>query len=59
MCCILNSYYVLYFQFNVIYFLKFIVHKTNSKMVKSGMVKLTGREKTDVTDIDVTVGWML
>jgi hypothetical protein len=27
----------------------------NSKMVKSGMVVVTGREKTDVTDPDVAV----
>jgi hypothetical protein len=27
----------------------------NSEMVKSGMVVLTGREKTDVTDTDVVV----
>jgi hypothetical protein len=31
----------------------------NSEMVKYGMVMLTGREKTDITDADVTVGWML
>jgi hypothetical protein len=35
-------------------FLKFIAHKINSEMVKSGMVKLTERENTDVA-----VGWML
>jgi hypothetical protein len=29
------------------YFLKFVVHELNSEMVKSGMVVLTGREKTD------------
>jgi hypothetical protein len=29
------------------YFLKFIVHELNSKMVKSRMVVLTRREKTD------------
>jgi hypothetical protein len=37
-------------------FLKFIVHEFNSEMVKSGMMVLTEREKTDVTDADVTVG---
>jgi hypothetical protein len=40
-------------------FLKFIVHEFNSEMVKSGMMVLTEREKTDVTDTDVTVGWKL
>jgi hypothetical protein len=28
-------------------------------MVKSKIVKSTGREKNNVTDIDVTVSWML
>jgi hypothetical protein len=35
-------------------FLKFVVHKLNSEMVKSGMVLLTEREK-----INVSVGWKL
>jgi hypothetical protein len=59
MCCNFNLYYVLYFY--AIYFLKFIVHKTNSEMVKCEMVKLTGREKTNMSDADVVVrddvGW--
>jgi hypothetical protein len=38
-------------------FIKFVVHEMNSKMIKSRMVMLTGREKTDVTD--VVVGWIL
>jgi hypothetical protein len=29
------------------YFFKFVVHELNSKMVKSEMVLLTGREKSD------------
>jgi hypothetical protein len=29
-------------------FLKFVVHKLNSKMVKYRMVVLIGREKTDI-----------
>jgi hypothetical protein len=28
-------------------------------MVKSGIVMLTGREKADVADADVAVGWKL
>jgi hypothetical protein len=36
------------FSFNAIYFLKFIVHQTDSEMVKFGMVKLTGRENVNV-----------
>jgi hypothetical protein len=46
-------------QIKLDYFLKFVVHELNSKMVKSGMVVLTGREKADVTDADVLVGWKL
>jgi hypothetical protein len=37
-------------------FLKFVVHELNSEMVKSGIMMLTEREKTDVTDADVVVG---
>jgi hypothetical protein len=35
-------------------FLKFVVHELNSKMVKSGIMVPTEREKTDVT-----VSWKL
>jgi hypothetical protein len=31
----------------------------NSEIVKSEMMVLTGREKTDVADADVTMDWML
>jgi hypothetical protein len=31
----------------------------NSKMIKSEILVLTGKEKTDVVDIDVTMDWML
>jgi hypothetical protein len=31
----------------------------NYEMVKSGMLVLTGREKTDVTDADMVIDWML
>jgi hypothetical protein len=37
-------------------FLKFVVHELNSEMVKSGIMMLTERKKTDVTDADVVVG---
>jgi hypothetical protein len=43
---------------NSICFLKFVVYKMNSKMVKSRIVVLTGREKIDMTDADVFVSWM-
>jgi hypothetical protein len=31
----------------------------NFEMVKSEMLVLSGREKTDVTDADVAMSWML
>jgi hypothetical protein len=31
----------------------------NSEMVKSGMVVLTGREKTDMANADVAMSWVL
>jgi hypothetical protein len=40
---------------NSVYFLKFVVHKMNSEMVKSGMVVLAKRENASVTDADVAV----
>jgi hypothetical protein len=43
---ILNLYTVVFF--------KFVVHKMDSKMIKSRMVVLTGREKADVA-----VTWVL
>jgi hypothetical protein len=46
-------------QIKLVCFLKFIVHKMNSKMVKSGMMVLTGRENAGVVDTDVVMGWML
>jgi hypothetical protein len=49
-------YHVL-FVFN--YFLKFIIHKMNYKIVKSEIMVLTRKEKTDVTDADVVMNWML
>jgi hypothetical protein len=48
---ILNLYTVVFF--------KFVVHKMDSKMIKSRMVVLTGREKADVADADVAVTWVL
>jgi hypothetical protein len=40
---------------NPIYFIKFIVRKINSKMIKFRMMKLIMREKIDMTDIDVAM----
>jgi hypothetical protein len=36
-------------------FLKFIIHKLNSKIVKSEIVVLAWRENIDVADVDVAV----
>jgi hypothetical protein len=46
-------------NFYTIIFFNFIVEKINSKMVKSGMVMLTGRDKANVADAGVVMGWML
>jgi hypothetical protein len=50
-----NLFYVSYFNFLCNCFLKIVVHKINSEMVKSGMVVLTRKEKADMTDVDVAV----
>jgi hypothetical protein len=42
-------------RINLDCFIKFIVHELNSEMVKFGMVVLTGREKSDVTDANMIV----
>jgi hypothetical protein len=55
MCSNFNLFYVSYFKILCNCFLKFIVHK----IVKSKMVKLTGREKTDMTNANVVVRWIL
>jgi hypothetical protein len=56
MCCNLNLRYIPYFKFLCNCFLKFVVHKMNSKMFKSEMVVLTNSEKTDMADADVVMG---
>jgi hypothetical protein len=47
-------HFKIYNRIKLVCFLKFVVHEMNSKMVKSVMMVLTGREK-----VDVAVGWML
>jgi hypothetical protein len=42
-------------RIRIVCFLKFVVHGINSEMVMFGMVMLTRREKTDITDTDVTM----
>jgi hypothetical protein len=58
MRCDSNLFYVSYFKFLYNFFLKFIVHKMNSKMVKPKIIKLIMRDKTDMTDADVIVCWI-
>jgi hypothetical protein len=41
----------IYNKIKLVYFLKFVVHKINSKIIKSEMVVLIGRENVDDTDI--------
>jgi hypothetical protein len=50
-----NLFYISYLNFLCNYFLKFIAHKIDSKIVKSEMVMLISREKTNVVSIDVVV----
>jgi hypothetical protein len=47
MCCNPNLCYVPYFKFLRNYFLKFVIHKINSKIVKCGIVLMTVRENAD------------
>jgi hypothetical protein len=54
-----NLFYVSYFNFLCICFIKFVVHEINSEMIKSIMVLLTGREKSDIADAGITVRYML
>jgi hypothetical protein len=42
-------------RIKLVCFLKFIVHKINFKMVKSEMMVLIRREKTDMNNADVAV----
>jgi hypothetical protein len=39
--------------------LKFVVYKINFEMVKSEIMVLIRREKTDMNDVDVPVRWMM
>jgi hypothetical protein len=55
MCCNPNLFYVSYFKFLYNYFLKFIVYKINYKTVKSRMVVLTEREKSNTAGAEMTV----
>jgi hypothetical protein len=41
-------------RIKLVCFLKFVVHEINSEIVL-----LTEREKTDITEANVTVGWLL
>jgi hypothetical protein len=36
----------------LVLFLKFIIHEINSKIIKSEMMMLTIKEKTDVVELD-------
>jgi hypothetical protein len=45
MCYNFKLFYISYLKFLYNYFLKFIVHKINSKLIKYEIVKLTERKK--------------
>jgi hypothetical protein len=51
----LKLFYVSYFKFLCNYFIKFVVHKINSKIIKSEMVVLTIRGKVNVANTDVVM----
>jgi hypothetical protein len=59
MCYNPNLFYVSYFKFLYNYFLKFTIQNTNFEMIESAMVILTAREKSDVTDTDVIMSYLL
>jgi hypothetical protein len=59
MCCNPNLFYVSYFKFLYNYFFKFTIQNTNFEMIKSATVILTAREKSDVTDTDVVMSYLL
>jgi hypothetical protein len=40
-------------RINLVCFLKFVVHKINSEIVKSQIMVVTERQKTNVTDMTV------
>jgi hypothetical protein len=42
-------------RIKLVCFIKFIIYKINSEMIKFRMMMLIKREKTDVTDANVTV----
>jgi hypothetical protein len=46
-------------RIKLVCFVKFVVHEINFEMVKFKIVVLTEREKTDATDVDVIMDWML
>jgi hypothetical protein len=56
LCVVILIYFVSYFNFLYNYFFKFIVYKIHSEMVKSEMMILTRREKTDMIDTDMVIG---
>jgi hypothetical protein len=41
-------------RINLVCFLKFVVHKINSEIVKSQIMVVTERQKTNVTDMTVS-----
>jgi hypothetical protein len=58
--CYLNSKLVVYFMYHILNFYIIIFsillsRKMNFKMIKCGMVVLTGRQKAEVIDADVTM----
>jgi hypothetical protein len=42
-------------QIKLIYFLKFVIHEINFKIVNSKIMVLTKKEKTDITDTNMSM----
>jgi hypothetical protein len=42
-------------QIQLIYFIKFVVHKMNSEMIKSVIVILIEKENVDVTNTNIAI----
>jgi hypothetical protein len=42
-------------QIQLIYFIKFVVHKINSEMIKSVIVMLIEKENINVTDTNIAI----
>jgi hypothetical protein len=52
-----HLFYVSYFKFVYNYFLKFIIHEINSKIIKSKIMVLTMRDNDNIANSNMAVEW--